>query len=129
THIVPNEIIRIDFNLGFRVPMRIQVMINQVIKDLVAMHEIQIFKNYRPIDKSEVIADYRFVVIDKILSYDNELPFWKNMILHVYFWIKKHLAMNEKGFNIDSTHLLIEKYPFKISPIPYVPLTRIYNKN
>lgn len=128
THIVPNEIIRIDFNLGFRVPMRIQVMVSQVIKDLIATHEIQIQNNYHPIDKSEVIADYRFVVIDKILSYDNELPFWKNMILHVYFWIKEHIAMNEKGFNIDSTYLLVEKYPFKISPIPYVPLTRVYER-
>ncbi|MFM7839757.1 MAG: KUP/HAK/KT family potassium transporter, partial [Chitinophagaceae bacterium] len=42
-HIIPNDIIRIDFRLGFRVEPRINLMFRKVIEELVANKEVNIF--------------------------------------------------------------------------------------
>jgi KUP system potassium uptake protein len=42
THIIPNDIIRVEFRLGFRVQPRINLMFRQVVKDLVENSEVNI---------------------------------------------------------------------------------------
>ena len=41
-HIIPNDIIRIEFRLGFRVQPRINLMFRKVVEDLVANKEVNI---------------------------------------------------------------------------------------
>src|SRR4051812_38613354 len=45
-HIIPNDIIRVDFRLGFRMEPRINLMFRKVVEDLVANKEVNIISRY-----------------------------------------------------------------------------------
>ena len=41
-HIIPNDIIRVEFRLGFRMQPRLNLMFKKVVEDLVANREVNI---------------------------------------------------------------------------------------
>jgi KUP system potassium uptake protein len=75
-HIIPNDIIRVDFRLGFRMEPRINLMFRKVVEDLVANKEVNIISRYESLAQSNTVGDFQFIVMEKYLSQDNELPFW-----------------------------------------------------
>ena len=45
-HIIPNDIIRVEFRLGFRMQPRLNLMFKKVVEDLVANREVNIMSRY-----------------------------------------------------------------------------------
>ena len=76
-HIIPNDIIRIDFRLGFRVATRINVMFRKVAEDLIANKEVNVVSPYENVASSNTVGDFQFMVMEKYLSQDSEPPLWK----------------------------------------------------
>src|SRR6187402_3874466 len=56
-HIIPNDIIRIDFRLGFRMEPRINLMFRKVVEDLVANKEVNIISRYESLASSNTVGD------------------------------------------------------------------------
>ena len=50
-HIIPNDIIRVEFRLGFRVQPRINLLFRKVVEDLVANKEVNITSRYESLRK------------------------------------------------------------------------------
>lgn len=124
-HIAPDDIIRVDFRLGFRVAPRVNLMFRKVVEDLVKNGEVDITSRYDSLNKNNVIGDFKFVVIEKFLSYENELPFFETLILNTYFFLK-HLSLSEaRAFGLDSSSVKIEMFPMIISPPKDLHLKRI----
>jgi KUP system potassium uptake protein len=73
-----------------------------------------------------VVGDFQFVVMEKFLAQDNELPFMERIIMHLYFWIKEISLSEEKGFGLQQSNVVVEKYPLIVAPISRVKLKRIY---
>ena len=84
-HISDDAIIRVDFRLGFRIAPKINLLFRKVVEDMVANHEVDIRSRYTSLNKNNVIGDFKFVVLEKYMSYDNELPAYERYILNVYF--------------------------------------------
>lgn len=124
-HIAPDDIIRVDFRLGFRVAPRVNLMFRKVVEDLVKNGEVDITSRYDSLNKNNVIGDFKFVVIEKFLSYENELPFFETLILNTYFFLK-HLSLSEaRAFGLDSSSVKIEMFPMIISPPKDLHLKRV----
>jgi KUP system potassium uptake protein len=64
--IIPNEIIRIEFRLGFRVEQRINLMFRKVVDEMVANKEVNITSRYTSLQKNKVAGDWQFIVMEKI---------------------------------------------------------------
>jgi len=124
-HLVPNDVIRVDIILGFRVEPRINLMFRQVVADLVNNREVDIISRYESLNKNNVIGDFRFIVIEKFLSYDNEIPFYTKIVLDIYFLLKELSMTEEKAFGLDTSSVVIEKAPLIISPAKHINLKRI----
>lgn len=124
-HIIPNDIIRIDFRLGFRVQPRINIMFKKVVEDLVANKEVNIISRYDSLASSNTVGDFQFIVMEKYLSADNELPFWERMILKLNFIIKGVSLSESKGFGLDQANVQVEKFPLIVAPVTNVKLNRI----
>jgi KUP system potassium uptake protein len=73
-----------------------------------------------------VVGDFQFVVLEKFLSQDNELPFFERVIMRIYFAIKKLSLSEEKGFGLDMSNVAVEKFPLIVAPISSIKLKRIY---
>ena len=127
THIIPNDIIRVEFRLGFRVQPRINLMFKQVVEDLVANREVNIASRYESQQKNQMVGDFQFIVMEKFLSQDNELPFLENILMKIYFWLKELSLSEEKGFGLEQSNVIVEKFPLIIKPASKISMERIYN--
>lgn len=127
THIIPNDIIRVEFRLGFRVAPRINLMFKKVVEDLVANKEVNVTSRYESQQKNNVVGDFQFVVMEKFLSQDNELPFFERLIMQIYFWVKELSLSEEKGFGLSQSNVVVEKYPLIVAPVSKFKLMRIYS--
>ena len=125
-HIIPNDIIRVEFRLGFRVAPRVNLMFKKVVEDLVANKEVNVTSRYESQQRNNVVGDFQFVVMEKFLSQDNELPFVERIIMQLYFWIKEVSLSEERGFGLIQSNVSVEKYPLIVAPVSKLKLQRIY---
>lgn len=98
-HIIPNDIIRIDFRLGFRMEPRVNLMFRKVVEDLVANKEVNISSRYESLASNNIVGDFQFIVLEKYLSQDNELPFMERIIMKIYFFLKEISLSEERGLD------------------------------
>lgn len=125
THVAGNDIIRVDFRLGFRIAPKVNLLFRKVVEELVKQKEVDITSRYESLSKNNVIGDFKFVVLEKFLSYDNDLPFFEKIILNMYFFLK-HFSLSEaKAFGLDSSSLKVEKFPMVINTPKKMNLRRI----
>lgn len=124
-HIAQGDVIRIDFKLGFRVEQRINLFFRKVVEDLVGNGEVDITSRYPSLSKQQLIGDFRFVVLEKYLSVENDLPFKKRVIMQWYFNIKEFTSSETKWFGLDTSSVKVEKVPLVISPVKLPDLKRI----
>ena len=125
-HIIPNDIIRVEFRLGFRMAPRINLMFKKVVEDLVANREVNVTSRYESQQRNNVVGDFRFVVMEKFLSQDNELPFFERVVMKLYFWLKEISLSEEKGFGLEQNTVQVEKFPLIIAPVSKLKLKRVY---
>jgi KUP system potassium uptake protein len=125
THIIPNDIIRVEFRLGFRVQPRINLMFKKVVEDLVANSEVNVLSRYESLERSNIVGDFQVIVMEKYLSDDNELPLTERIIMKFYFWLKEISLSEEKGFGLDTSNVIVEKFPLIVSPVSYPRLKRV----
>ena len=124
-HIIPNDIIRVEFRLGFRIEPKINLMFRKVVEDLVNNREVNITSRYESLERNNVVGDFQFIVMEKYLSQDNELPFFERVVMKLYFWLKELSLSEERGFGLDPSNVTIEKFPLIVSPVPNFNLQRI----
>jgi KUP system potassium uptake protein len=125
TEIIQNDVIRIDFRLGFRVAPRINLMFRKVVQDLVNNHEVDIVSRYESLQKQHVIGDFRFIVIEKHMSYDNEFPVLDKIFLDIYGALKYFSISEEAAFGLDTSSVFVEKVPIVIAPPKDMNMKRI----
>jgi KUP system potassium uptake protein len=127
-HIIPNDIIRVEFRLGFRVQPRINLLFRKVVEELVANKEVNVTSRYESLERSNVVGDFSFIVMEKFLSQDNDLPIWERLMMKVHFWLKEISLSEERGFGLDPSYVTVEKFPLIVSPVTNIKLKRIEPK-
>jgi len=125
--IIPNEIIRIELRLGFRMDPRINLMFRKVVEEMVNNKEVNITSRYESLQRNNVVGDFQFIVLEKFLSQDNELPFFEKIIMKLYFWVKKISLSEERGFGLEQSNVTVEKFPLIVAPVSKLKLKRIYS--
>jgi len=128
-HIIPNDIIRVEFRLGFRMQPRLNLMFKKVVEDLVANREVNITSRYESQQRNNMVGDFQFIVMEKFMSQDNELPFSEDLIMRLYFWLKE-LGVNEsKSFGLEQSNVAVEKFPLIVAPVSKLKLTRVWHND
>jgi KUP system potassium uptake protein len=119
-----DKVIRVEFKLGFKVQPRIGMLFRKVVDEMVANGELDIKSKYPSLKKYNLAADFKFVILEKFLSYENEISFRQGWILNVYFAIKQWAQANEKAFGLDPSETHVEKIPLLVNPVNDVNLCR-----
>lgn len=125
TTLEPGKVFRIDFKLGFRVQPRVSLLFRKVVENMVARGEVDILSRYESLRKQGQVGDFRFVVIDRFLSYENELPFFERIGMKTYFLLKRFTLSDEQSFGLDTSSVAVEKVPFIIAPVKDFSLHRV----
>jgi KUP system potassium uptake protein len=119
------KIIRVDFRLGFRIQPRVNVLFRKVVEDMVARKELDITSSYKSLKQFKVVSDFRFVIMEKFLSYNNLFSVSEAFILNSYFTIKKLALSEAKAFGLDTSETHIEKIPLVVKPVSNILLRRV----
>jgi KUP system potassium uptake protein len=125
-HIIPNDIIRVEFRVGFRVEQRINLMFRKVVEELVKNKEVNITSRYESLEKNNIVGDFQFIVLEKYLSQDNELPIFERIVMKLYFWLKEISLGEERGFGLDPSNVTVEKFPLIVAPVSKLNLKRVF---
>jgi len=125
TEVAPDDVFRITFRLGFRVQQRINLYFRKVIEDLVRNKEVDITSRYESLSQRHITGDFRFVVLEKFLSVENDFPISEKLVMQAYFYIKQFIASEDQYFGLDTSSVKVEKVPLVIAPPREVALIRI----
>jgi KUP system potassium uptake protein len=128
-HIVANDIIRIDFRLGFRIEQKINFYFRKVVEELVLNKEVDVTSRYTSLRERNITGDFRFVVLKRHLSHENDLSGYERWIMEAYFTLDRLSLSEERAFGLDTSSVTIEKVPLVISPMKEFKLKRVFENS
>jgi KUP system potassium uptake protein len=114
TQIIPGILIRVDFHLGFKIEPRINLFFREVVEDLVKSGEIKLESSYSSLRKHGYPADFRFVLIDRVMIRDYKLTNRENLILAIRNLVKYISIPEERALQLDTSRTIVEKVPIII---------------
>jgi KUP system potassium uptake protein len=125
TQLIPGILIRIDFEIGFKVEPKINLYFREVIEDLVENGEIKLESGYDSLRKYSVPGDFKFISIERIMPRDFSLSNRENFILALNR-IAGRLNTNDIRFlQLDSTNTTIEQVPILIDQPSHLRIKRM----
>jgi KUP system potassium uptake protein len=120
-----DEVMKVTFNLGFRIVPRINVLFKKVLNDLYEQKEFNVSDSHKLFYKHNPAGEYRFVVFESYLSQENELPLWKRIPMKLYFIIKGIDLDAQQSFGLDDNLVTEEKVPLVVESPQNITLKRI----
>jgi KUP system potassium uptake protein len=114
SHIIPGTLIKIDFNLGFKIERRINLYFRQVIEDLVANKEYSLESPFASLRRYNIPSNFLFVNLDRILTVDYKLPAYDGFIMNIHNIIRNISNNDIKALGLDSSSTIEEKIPILI---------------
>ncbi|MBI5219568.1 MAG: KUP/HAK/KT family potassium transporter [Bacteroidia bacterium] len=115
TPLIPGTLIRIDFQIGFRVPTKINQYFRHAVEGLVTNKEVDISSRYASLKKHDIHGDFRFVLIDRVQGFDFEFPVIEQFIMDSYDVLKNIGISDEKAYGLDTSNVVTEKVPLIVT--------------
>jgi KUP system potassium uptake protein len=115
--VVPNDIYVLHLELGFRIEPRVEYYFRQIVVEMIEKREIDLSGRFEHCYQSEQVGDIKFVVMDSFLSFENDMPVWRNFIMKSYYNLRKISVKDYINFGLDQSAVLNEKYPLIVTPV------------
>ena len=125
SELVDDKVIRINIHIGFRVQPRTEFYFKSILQDLVKNKELNLHTRPDGSTRYNLEPDYKFVVLEKFVSVENEFSLKEGILLNSYFALKHMSLSDEKTFGLDKSDVVIEQVPLVYQPVHQVQLTRV----
>ena len=120
-----NDAYYVEIYLGFRVAPRVSLFFRKIAAVLMESGELKREDCADLKFDRNPIGGYKFIVVNSFLSYDNELPFWKNILIRAYYILKGVGVKEDINLGIDASNMIFEKYPLVYNAADKIVLERI----
>ena len=127
--LIKGKVIRVDFRLGFRIQPRIHKLFKKVMQEMYVSNELEFICKYESMLKENFHADITYVIIERFLSVENELPKKEDFILDSYFTIKGIAQSDQKAYGLDNSDTVVEHSPLFIEQKDKLPLKRVVREH
>lgn len=124
SELVDDKIIKITIHIGFRVQVKTEMFFKQIVQDLVNKKELNLHIRPDGSTKYNNEPDFKFVVIEKFLSVENEFALGESLLLNSYFQLKQLGQSETSAFGLDKCDVQIENVSILLQPIKIQELTR-----
>lgn len=114
TQIIPGILIRVDFHIGFKVEPKINLYFKEVLEDLIESHEIKLESSFDSLRKHSLPADFKYVLIDRVMPRDYELSGMENFTLSLHGLSRLLCISDVKALQLDSANTIEEQVPISI---------------
>ncbi len=129
SELVDDKVIKVNINLGFRIQPKTEIYFKKIVQELVAKQELNLHIRPDGSTKYNAEPDFKFVVIEKFLSIENEFALRDGLLLRGYFQLKHLGQSDEKAFGLERCDVIVEAVPMIVSPINKLDLVRVYKKS
>lgn len=125
--LLDDKVIKIVLNVGFRVQPRVELYFKKIVRDLVQAKELNLHIRPDGSTKYNAAPDYKFVILEKFLSVENEFAVRDGLLLNAYYLLKSLSISDIKAFGLDKSDVEIEKIPIVYQPATQLDLERKIN--
>ena len=125
SELLDDKVIKITINAGFRIQPRTELYFKQIVQDLVAKKELNLHIRPDGSTKYNAQPDFKFIVIEKFLSVENDFTVRDSILLNSYFFLKNLSQRDEKAFGLDKNDVVVEDVPLVYQPAQQIQLTRV----
>lgn len=125
SELIDDKVFKINLHIGFRIQPRTELYFKKIVQDLVAKKELNLHIRPDGSSKYNNQPDFKFVVIEKFLSVENEFALKEGMMLKSYFFLKGMGLSDEKAFGLDKSDVVVEQIPLLYQPAGKIDLVRI----
>ncbi len=122
--LLDDKVIKVVLNIGFRVQPKVELYFKKIVQDLVNQKQLNLHIRPDGSTKYNAEPDFKFIIIEKFISVENEFAFKEGWMLTTYFWLKKLSLSDEKAFGLDKSDVKIEEYPMVYSPVSNLELNQ-----
>jgi len=122
--IIDDRVIKIVINMGFRIQPRVELYFKQIIKNLVEEKLLNLHIRPDGSTKYNDEADFKFVILEKFLSVENEFTFKDGLLLNSYFFLKRISLTDTKAFGLDRSDVIVEELPIVYHPATNIKINR-----
>jgi len=129
SELVDDKIIKVTINVGFRIQPRSELYFKRIVQELVRNKELNLHIRPDGSTKYNREPDYKFVVIERFLSVENEFSLKEGVLLNSYFFLNRLSQRDEKAFGLDKSDVVIEEVPLVYQPAQKIELTRKMEKS
>ena len=112
--IIPGVLFRVDFHIGFKVEPKINLYFKEVLEDLTASGEIKLESTFDSLRKHSMPADFKYILIDRIMPNDYKLSGMENVTLALHSLSRLLCISDVKALQLDSANTIEEQVPITI---------------
>jgi KUP system potassium uptake protein len=112
--IIPGILIRVDFHIGFKVEPKINLYFKEVLEDMIAAGEIKLESTFDSLKKHSMPADFKYILIDRIMPNDYKLSGMENITLALHSLSRLLCISDVKALQLDSANTIEERVPITI---------------
>jgi KUP system potassium uptake protein len=112
--IIPGVLIRVDFHIGFKVEPKINLYFKEVLEDMTASGEIKLESTFDSLKKHSMPADFKYILIDRIMPNDYKLSGMENITLALHSISRLLCISDVKALQLDSANTIEEQVPITI---------------
>lgn len=129
SELVDDKVIKVTINLGFRVQPRSELFFKRIVQELVKNKELNLHTRPDGSTRYNSEPDFKFVILEKFLSVENEFTVREGVLLNTYFLLKHLGQSDESAFGLERNDVIIEQVPLVYHPAREVPLARVGDGN
>ncbi len=124
SELVDDKVIKVTINVGFRIQPRTELYFKRIVQELVENKELNLHIRADGSTKYNPEPDFKFVVIEKYLSVENEFTLKEGLLLNTYFFLKGLGQSDERAFGLDKSDVELEQVPLVYQPVTLIELKR-----
>jgi len=125
SELIDDKIIKVNINIGFRVQPRTELYFKKIVQELVVNQELNLHVRPDGSTKYNNEPDFKFVIIEKFLSVENEFNLTEGLLLNSFFFLKHIGQSDANAFGLDKSDILIEQVPLVYHPVRPIEFTRL----
>lgn len=124
SELIDDKVIKININVGFRIQLRTELYFKKIVQDLVDNKELNLHIRPDGSTRYNNEPDFKFVVLEKFLSVENEFKLKEGLLLNAYFFLKQLGQSDEKAFGLDKSDVVTEQIPLLYQKVAQLELCR-----
>lgn len=124
SELVEDKVIKVNINIGFRIQPRSELFFKRIVQELVFNRELNLHIRPDGSTRYNDEPDFKFVIIEKFLSVENEFTLKDGLLLNAYFLLKSFGQNDEEAFGLDKSDVAIEFIPLVYKKVQHIELKR-----